>query len=310
MDRESSQIDFTGVPMLLMTATCPPELEGLILNKVGIKQGCRVIRAPTPRREISFNVHTFSGSGKAMKGLKADVEAALKFYGPGEKAIVFCRSHKKTDAVAKVLNCPSYHRDGRSSQELRDTLGSFLSDDDQKIIVATSLLGAGVDITHARDIWHFGAPWSIIEFAQETGRAGRDGRPASSHVFTWASNLKAQGEMNYTEDAMLRSLKAKTGCRRTLMGQVLDGVPTSCTLLGANPCDNCRQCLKKPHPESGAGLFEDPEPVLPPHAPRPPPQVPRVNLSRFSPPSAVRDAEDHLSPPPWVTFFFFFSHVC
>jgi superfamily II DNA helicase RecQ len=290
-----------------MTATCPPELENRLLEKVGIKQGCRIIRAPTSRREISFNFHSFSNLTSAADKLKADVGSALESYHPGEKAIVFCRSHDTTTYVAgEVLECPSYHRDDRTPKELKEALNSYINDNDQKIVVATSLLGAGVDIPHVRDIWHFGIPWSLIDFAQETGRAGRDGRPASSHVFTWKGNLSHRGKMNYTEDAMRQLLTSTKDCRRTLMGQVLDGVSTSCTLLGANLCDNCRVGLKEQHPESGAGTFEDLEPILSPPAPpspSPPPQVPEANLSRFSPPSAVRDAGDLPSLPPWVAFF-------
>lgn len=228
--------------MLLMTATCPPELECRILEKVGITH-CRVIRALTPRPEISFNVHTFSNPMEAKERLGNDVQAALKSYLPGEKAIVFCRGHETTNSIAgNVLKCPSYHRDDRSPSELSKTLGSFIDDDSQKVIVATSLLGAGVDIPHIRDIWHFGVPWSLIDFAQETGRAGRDSKPSSSHVFTWSADIeRVTRKMNYTEDSMRQLLKPTPACRRTLMGEVLDGVPTSChTLPGAILCDNCR----------------------------------------------------------------------
>jgi len=43
------------------------------------------------------------------------------------------------------------------------------------IIIATATLGAGIDYPSVRNIVHIDAPSGIVDYIQETGRAGRDG---------------------------------------------------------------------------------------------------------------------------------------
>jgi ATP-dependent DNA helicase RecQ len=42
-------------------------------------------------------------------------------------------------------------------------------------IVGTTSLGEGLDIENIRIVLHVNLPWSVRSYAQETGRAGRDG---------------------------------------------------------------------------------------------------------------------------------------
>lgn len=296
----SSSISISGIPFLVMTATCPPDLERKILRTIGIEDCC-VIRAPTPRPEISYNVYVLENERSAEHWLWDSVQETQHFYSPGEKGLIFCRSHQTTERLASLFDCPSFHRDERTADEIRDIYDRFVQDDNQKIIVATSLLGVGVDIAHVRNVWHFGVPWSMIDYAQETGRGGRDGGLAFSYLVTWNGELESTPrELRYTEDALRRWVVQQSGCRRILIGQVLDQKPTSCVLLkDSNLCDHCREDLLRPHPGSGIGFFENPEPMTasralpPPHPPQTPPSFEPL------PPRPTASA-----PSPWVFFFF------
>ena len=55
--------------------------------------------------------------------------------------------------------------------------------DEIKIIVATSAFGMGIDKEDIRHIVRYGVPESLTSWAQELGRAGRDGHPATASIY-------------------------------------------------------------------------------------------------------------------------------
>ena len=52
-----------------------------------------------------------------------------------------------------------------------------------RVIFATVAFGIGLDIPNIRQIFHIGVPYTMEEYFQEAGRAGRDGLPAKAHVY-------------------------------------------------------------------------------------------------------------------------------
>lgn len=52
-----------------------------------------------------------------------------------------------------------------------------------RVIFATVAMGMGVDIPSIRHVIHVGPPRTIREYFQETGRTGRDGKPATAVLY-------------------------------------------------------------------------------------------------------------------------------
>jgi len=231
-----------------MTATCPEGFLREILDALSITR-IRIVRAVTTRPEISYNVEVYKGKGQAKSALLGHVQTAMPHYENGDKALVYSRARDTADDLASMLGCPSFHR-GRPMEELKRTWADFLTRPDKNVLVATSLLGVGIDVPRVRNIWHFGMPWSLISYVQESGRGGRGGLKAFSHLLTWEKEIDSPPPtLEYTEGDLRKWVPRKDECRRTLIGQVLDGNTTSCVqLTSPNLCDNCRRESKEQHP--------------------------------------------------------------
>ena len=96
---------------------------------------------------------------------------------------------------------------------------------DSGVIVATKALGLGVDVSNVRLVVHIDEPDNLLEFAQETGRAGRD-------------DFRAESVLLVTAKPKLFSLLT---CFRQQLGQFLDGNESKSCLVLAN-CELCQVC--------------------------------------------------------------------
>jgi superfamily II DNA helicase RecQ len=85
--------------------------------------------------------------------------------------VVYGNSVPKTKALAKKWDYHAYHHDAVGKASM---LGDFMAGK-QQVIAATSALRMGVDTRNMRCIVHIDWSFSVLDYAQESGRAGRDG---------------------------------------------------------------------------------------------------------------------------------------
>ncbi|OYP28354.1 RecQ family ATP-dependent DNA helicase [Rhodopirellula sp. MGV] len=96
---------------------------------------------------------------------------------PGATLIYVSRQKTAEEVAAKLctdgVEAMVYHA-GMSSEDRADIQQQFI-ESDQGVVVATIAFGMGIDKSNIRYVYHYNPPQSLEAYAQEIGRAGRDG---------------------------------------------------------------------------------------------------------------------------------------
>jgi ATP-dependent RNA helicase DeaD len=103
-----------------------------------------------------------------------------------EQAIVFCRTKRGTDRLYRQLQhefqgVGAMH--GDMQQRERDRVLQSLRDRKLKILVATDVVGRGIDISTISHIVNFDVPQDCDDYVHRVGRTGRMGRDGIAFTF-------------------------------------------------------------------------------------------------------------------------------
>ncbi len=109
-----------------------------------------------------------------------------------EPVIIYAYGRNKVKNIAAYLNQKGlksvfYH--GGLSYDAKQLAFHKWTNEEVLIMVATNAFGMGIDKGNVRKIIHLDMPFSLENYMQEAGRAGRDGKPSKAVMF--ANNSKA-----------------------------------------------------------------------------------------------------------------------
>lgn len=235
---------YPGVPRLALTATADLQTRAEILKRLELPEKGMFVGG-FDRPNIRYLVTPKTNWKRQLVGFLHRQER-------GASGIVYRLTRKSVDATAEYLsecgfNAIPYHA-GMEDAERRANQQRFL-DEPGAIVVATIAFGMGIDKPDVRFVAHLDMPRSIEEYHQQTGRAGRDGLPATAWMTFGAGDVvlmrkliesgEAEPEFQKVEkkklQAMARFCETFECRRRLLLRYFGENTPEQ--------CGNCDVCL-------------------------------------------------------------------
>ncbi|XP_023600491.1 ATP-dependent DNA helicase Q5 isoform X5 [Myotis lucifugus] len=250
-------------PCVALTATATPQVREDVFAALHLKQPVAAFKTPCFRANLFYDVQ--------FKELLSDPYGNLRDFclkALGQKAgkgvlsgcgIVYCRTREACEQLAielsyRGLSAKAYHAGLKASE--RTLVQNEWMEEKVPVIVATISFGMGVDKANVRFVAHWNIAKSMAGYYQESGRAGRDGRPSWCRLYysrndrdqvsflirKEVAKLQEKRGNKASDKAALLAFEAlvtfceELGCRHAAIAKYFGDAPPACT----RGCDHCQ----------------------------------------------------------------------
>ena len=173
---------FPEVPVLGLSASATKEVQEDVVIQLQLKQAT-VYKASLERPNIYYDIkYSENKNGDTLQATQAN-----------KSAIIYCRSRRQTELLAKNLNdngtkASAYH--AGMPKDLRESTQEEWMQNKRPVMVATTAFGMGIDKADVQLVLHYDAPEHLEAYYQEAGRAGRNGQQSRALALYNSKDIK------------------------------------------------------------------------------------------------------------------------
>ncbi len=188
---------------LCLTATATPEVISDI-REILPEEDYKLFKGKFDRENLIYKVDI-------TENKLLHLQKHIKFYNiEGQSTIIYTNSRKKTQEISQRLNSLGYktgiYHGGLDKLEKTQTLNLWLNNK-LSIVVATNAFGMGIDKGNVNLIIHYDLPYSIENYIQEAGRAGRMGQLSHAILMTNENEIAFYEKRQIQNSITLQKIK-------------------------------------------------------------------------------------------------------
>jgi superfamily II DNA helicase RecQ len=235
-------------PLVLMTATCPTGFDESIPRALGLPETL-VLRVPFNLDHVQYTIDRKPSRQSAHTYAASLALDWISFLKNEERGIVWVRDIFSTKVVAEAIGVRGFHFNGQEHEESARQYDAF-SKTAGGVMVATSALSTGLDVSHIRFSISVGVPDSMALLLQEMGRAGRDSGPTRALIIDYPRNPSSdpttpvQQGSDFAGKVALDALVASPqACIRAALTSWTDANGTPCA-ASASQAATCSRCVE------------------------------------------------------------------
>ncbi|MCL4126841.1 UNVERIFIED_CONTAM: hypothetical protein GTU68_011084 [Idotea baltica] len=169
-------------PILALTATATSRVLLDITKNLQI-ENATVFKKSLVRKNLALKLTRHEDVYFELKKLLNNIK---------NTAIIYVNSRRRVQDISNYLNKnsfkSSYYHAGLSNEEKHSSFNNWM-EEKTPIMVATNAFGMGIDKDNVELIVHVDLPFSLENYMQEAGRAGRNGNKANSIIFANNHNI-------------------------------------------------------------------------------------------------------------------------